>query len=147
MPHAPLPSRRHPRGRERCAWQLERARELFELHFGRRPKGCWPSEGGLSEDVLALLAEAGFAWTASGTRVLRNSLGAGSERAHLGPWHAARGASSITCFFRDDELSDRIGFEYSKWDAAHAVDDFIARLDALRRDWHGSSPPLVAIIM
>src|SRR5690606_12378508 len=43
--------------------------------------------------------------------------------------------------------SDRIGFEYRSWDAAHAVDDFLARLDAIRREWTGAEPPVVAIIM
>lgn len=147
MPDAPLPSTRYPGGRERCRWHIARALERFEEHFGQRPKGCWPPEGGVSEDVLPLLDEARLAWTATGTNVLRNSLGEGSERAHFRRWQAARDRGGVAIFFRDDELSDRIGFEYSTWDAGHAVEDLIARLDAIRLEWSEPSPPVVSIIM
>lgn len=147
MPGAPLPAVAYPGGRERCRWHIARALEVFDRHFGSRPQGCWPSEGGISEDLLPLLDEAGFAWTATGTNVLRNSLGEGGKRAHWLHWQAARDRDGLACFFRDDELSDRIGFEYSSWDAAHAVEDFIARLEAIRREWTETSPPVVSIIM
>jgi alpha-amylase/alpha-mannosidase (GH57 family) len=39
--------------------------------------------------------------------------------------------ASPVCFFRDDELSDRIGFEYSKWPASDAVDDLVRRIERL----------------
>ncbi len=147
MPEAPLPSRPYPGGRERAEWHVTRALASFERHFGARPAGCWPAEGGVSESTLALLARAGFAWTATGTNVLRHSLPGGAEGAHFRRWHATFRGVPIACFFRDDELSDRIGFEYRSWDAAHAVDDFLARLDAIRREWTGAEPPVVAIIM
>lgn len=147
IPDAPLPSTRYPGGRERCRWHIVRALELFDRHFGRRPQGCWPSEGGLSEDVLSLLDEAGFAWTATGTNVLRHSLGDGTEQAQFRRWQAARDRAGPALFFRDDALSDRIGFEYSTWDAAHAVEDFVARLEAIRREWSEPVPPVVSIIM
>jgi alpha-amylase/alpha-mannosidase (GH57 family) len=53
----------------------------------------------------------------------------------------------VSCFFRDDELSDRIGFQYSSWAAEHAVDDFVARLEAVRRQWRGPEAPVVSMIM
>jgi alpha-amylase/alpha-mannosidase (GH57 family) len=67
--------------------------------------------------------------------------------AHFGPWQASRDGHDLTLFFRDDELSDRIGFQYSTWGADHAVDDLIAKLDSIRTHWHGASPPIVSIIM
>ncbi|MBP6228325.1 MAG: hypothetical protein KA472_10385, partial [Pseudomonadales bacterium] len=69
----------YPGGRESARWHLRHGREVFERHFGMRAGGCWPSEGALSTETLCLLAEEGFAWTASGESVLRNSIGAGSE--------------------------------------------------------------------
>jgi alpha-amylase/alpha-mannosidase (GH57 family) len=147
MPDAALPAAGYPGGVDRCRWHLERALSVFERHFGFRPAGCWPSEGGISEAVVPLLDEFGFKWTATGTNVLRNSLGGGAEIAHLQHWQAARDRYGLACFFRDDELSDRIGFQYSSWDAEHAVEDLIERLDTIRRDWSEPTPPLVAIIM
>lgn len=151
MPDVSLPGVRYPGGMERCRWHLERAVGEFERHFGHRPAGCWPSEGGVSEEILDLLAESGFDWTATGTIVLRNSIGRAAETAHFSAWRPGDGSPGdprrLTCFFRDDDLSDRIGFRYSSWAAEHAVDDFIARLEAVRRNWRGSEPPVVSMIM
>ena len=146
-PEVTLPGCRYPGGDERCRWHLERALELHEKHFGVRPRGCWPSEGGLSEAVLPLLREYGFEWTATGTNVLRNSIGQAAEHAHFQKWHRTTASGSIACFFRDDELSDRIGFQYSQWGAEDAVNDLVARLERIRNDWRGEDEPVVSIIM
>ena len=147
MPGVALPAERYPGGVQRCRWHLERALALFERNFGFRPAGCWPSEGGVSEALLPYFDEYGFAWTATGTNVLRNSLGGASRNAHLQHWQAARDRAGLAFFFRDDELSDRIGFEYSRWDAGHAVDDLVARLETLRREWTEPAAPVVSIVM
>lgn len=151
MPDVSLPDVRYPGGLERCRWHLARAVAEFERHFGVRPAGCWPSEGGVSREVLELLAASGFTWTATGTNVLRNSIGRAAETAHFSAWRFGEepegDAQSLTCFFRDDDLSDRIGFRYSTWAAEHAVDDFIARLEAVRRNWRGSEAPIVSMTM
>jgi alpha-amylase/alpha-mannosidase (GH57 family) len=146
-PDVSLPDRRYPGGEARCRWHLQRALELHQRHFGARPRGCWPSEGGVSEAVLPLLREYGFEWTATGTNVLRNSIGAAAENAHFRKWHRTAANERIACFFRDDDLSDRIGFQYSQWGAEDAVNDLIARLEGIRRDWKGDAPPVVSIIM
>ena len=151
IPDVRLPRNAYPDGLARCRWHIQRAIAEFERHFGHRPAGCWPSEGGVSEEILSLLAESGFDWTATGTNVLRNSIGRAAETAHFSAWRLApeQGAKGrfTACFFRDDELSDRIGFQYSSWAAEHAADDFIARLEAVRRNWHEAEPPVVSMIM
>lgn len=147
MPDAPLPLKPYPGGLERCHWHLARAIDVFERHFGHRPRGCWPSEGGVSEAVLPLLAEHGFAWSATGTNVLRNSIGRAAATAHFRGWRMSEEMQGPACFFRDDDLSDRIGFQYSTWSAEHAVDDFIARLEAVRRNWTEAHPAVVSVIM
>jgi alpha-amylase/alpha-mannosidase (GH57 family) len=146
-PEMALPTCRYPGGEARCRWHIERAIELCERHFNMRPRGCWPAEGGVSEAVLALLCDYGFEWTATGTNVLRNSIGKAAEHDHFQRWHRSGSEKSTACFFRDDDLSDRIGFQYSNWGAEDAVTDFIARLEAVRRDWKGSDAPVVSIIM
>lgn len=151
LPESGLPAGRYPGGRERCRRQLERAVEVFERHFGFRPAGCWPSEGGVSDAALALLVEQGFRWAASGTNVLRHSL-----RSELGhqlyrPWECRNvgeaGGAPIACFFRDDTLSDLIGFTYSHWEAADAIDDLVQHLERIRRSAPGGTSPAVSIIM
>jgi alpha-amylase/alpha-mannosidase (GH57 family) len=147
MPGVSLPHARYSGGQARCRWHLERALEVFKRHFGFLPRGCWPSEGGISEPVLPLLRDYGFEWSATGTNVLQNSVGKAAEHAHLAMWQASRGKESIACFFRDDDLSDRIGFQYSRWGADDAVQDLIARLEEIRRKWNAANPPVVSVIM
>jgi len=153
MPEVELPSSAYPGGEARCNWHLRHAIACFEHHFGFRPAGCWPSEGALSERTLELLQNHGFKWTASGTNVLRNSLGADH---HENPQHRLwtapgenRDGKNLVCIFRDDELADLIGFSYSQWQAVDAVNDLVYRLEqALERaNAQGNNEPTVSIIM
>jgi alpha-amylase/alpha-mannosidase (GH57 family) len=150
LPTAPLPAEGYPGGAARCDWQLSQAVRVFRDVFGHDPAGCWPSEGGLSEAVVAALGRHGFAWTASGTRVLGNSLGNSLAEEldwpQLRAWRLA-GASGPACFFRDDELSDRIGFVYSAWPAAEAVADCVASLERIGGQAPRDEAAVLAIIM
>lgn len=132
MPEAALPSNEgYPGGLERSRWHIQQGLNIFERYFGFRPKGCWPSEGGISEDTLRLLSEFGFQWTASGGGVLQNSLKAvglpADQSDCLYRPYRLRG-TSVNCFFRDDGLSDLIGFSYSKWHGDDAVANLIHHL-------------------
>jgi alpha-amylase/alpha-mannosidase (GH57 family) len=156
MPDVELPARPYPGGEVRCNWQLRHAIDYFEHHFGFRPAGCWPSEGALSERTLELLQNHGFNWAASGANVLRNSLGDVHNNQHESPQHRLwaapaenRDGKHLACIFRDDELADLIGFSYSQWQAADAVNDLVYLLEqALERaNAQGNSDPTVSIIM
>lgn len=129
----------YPGGRERARWHLRHGRDVFERHFGMTPSGCWPSEGALSDATLELLAEEGFRWSASGESVLRNSMGADDVLADAhAPGHACRhrvyrfGGNTVDCFFRDDGLSDLIGFTYSEWHAEDAVANLLHHLENIK---------------
>ncbi len=130
MPDAPLPDiDGYPGGEQRVRWHLQKGLEVFADAFGFTPQGCWPSEGSISEPTLKILSDFGFSWTASGGNVLRNSLSAsGQDKQTIHHPFQLEGAA-IKCFFRDDGLSDLIGFEYSKWHADHAVSDLIHHLE------------------
>lgn len=125
LPHLPA----YPGGEERARWHIDHGLKVFESHFGFRPRGCWPSEGAVSDATLRLLDESGFAWAATGEGVLRSSL----ERAgfDLGCIHRPYrlDGGELTCFFRDDGLSDLIGFTYADWHADDAVNNFIHHLE------------------
>ncbi|MDH5614900.1 MAG: glycoside hydrolase family 57 protein, partial [Gammaproteobacteria bacterium] len=131
QPEAPTPDcGGYPDGVARSRWHIEQGIRCFERHFGIKPKGVWLSEGGISDDAISLLDEYGFSWTATGEGVWRNSCHASGFEPdlihskhdlfspHIVNSHKAR------VFFRDDGLSDLIGFEYSDRDASEAVNDF-----------------------
>jgi len=147
MPEAPLPElASYPGGEERVKWHLDKGVLTFNRLFGFKPKGCWPSEGSVSSQTLKILGEFGFDWTASGGSVLHNSLRL-AENPHKSEIHHPFQLedSDIACFFRDDGLSDLIGFEYSKWHADDAVSDFIHHLENIAA--HESGDKVVSIIM
>ncbi len=152
-PDVKLPLLAHyPGGEERARWHVERGIEVFEAHFGFRPAGCWPAEGSLSEPTLRLLSEAGFSWTASGQGVLANSLPRSGQvvRADDNAWRyqAYRiGHMPITCFFRDDNLSDLISFSYAAWQGDDAVADLVHRLEAIAEGTQGRPDSVAVIIM
>ncbi|HLF30275.1 MAG TPA: glycoside hydrolase family 57 protein [Xanthomonadales bacterium] len=153
-PDVVLPAAVYPGGAARCDWHLAQALRVFRRAFGRRPAGCWPAEGGISAATLRLLARHGFAWTASGTRVLCNSLGDADGLPQLYAWRQDGSATdteapddSLICFFRDDGLSDRIGFEYSKLPANAALDDFIQRLEQVHAEFAPVGGAVLSIIM
>jgi alpha-amylase/alpha-mannosidase (GH57 family) len=115
---------------EDARWQIERGLERAALAFGARPVGMWPSEGGVSPEAAALLAGAGVRWAATDEMVLWKSIGApGTKREALyRPWSFPSAGGELALFFRDHDLSDRIGFVYSTWKAADAIADFLRQL-------------------
>jgi len=75
LPETALPDAvSYPGGEPRSRWHIRKGIEVFNRHFGHRPVGCWPAEGGVSSETLRLLEEEGFQWAASGQQVLHNSL-------------------------------------------------------------------------
>ncbi|MDO8705017.1 MAG: glycoside hydrolase family 57 protein [Sulfuricaulis sp.] len=153
MPEAPLPLlERYPGGEERVRWHIREGLETFRRHFGFVPAGCWPSEGAVSTASLKLLAEAGFRWAASGESVLRNSL-AQSGHAEHGAKEAwlyrlySVADSGMNCFFRDDGLSDLIGFTYASWHGDDAVNNLVHHLENISRTCRGHPDHVVSIIM
>lgn len=147
MPDAPLPQLdTYPGGEERVKWHLKHGLETFKRFFGFTPRGCWPSEGAVSTETLKMLSEFGFDWAATGGNVLHNSLRL-SGIDGVSPHHPFRASgTSIPCFFRDDGLSDLIGFEYSKWHADDAVADLIHHLEQIHKH-DTSANKVVSIIM
>ena len=115
----------------RFAWpedaraQLVNARDRVRTLTGRPPQGLWPSEGSVSPEVVGLAGEAGFRWLVSDQGVLARSSRTESNR--QGAWDLGAG---VVGFFRNTELSDRIGFRYARWDPKEAVRDLMRSLAA-----------------
>ncbi|MDQ6969094.1 MAG: glycoside hydrolase family 57 protein [Mariprofundus sp.] len=147
-----LPDEPYPGGRERAQDHIDLARSHHAERFGSAPAGCWPAEGAVSEDTLALLGESGFQWCATGESVLHHSLKFNlreqqGNRDLYHPWLVGEGKQEITCFFRDDRLSDLLGFEYSRWDCTDAINNFMHELAGIHHRTQGMDAPVVAIIM
>jgi alpha-amylase/alpha-mannosidase (GH57 family) len=133
-------------GAERATWHIEEGLRVFTQAFGVRPTGCWPSEGAVSRDTLELLEKSGFRWAATSTNVLRGSL---STRAAQDPLAYNRPyalpQSRLSCFFRDDALSDLIGFTYATWHGDDAANNLVNEL-ALLAKRYGDSPNHAVLI-
>jgi alpha-amylase/alpha-mannosidase (GH57 family) len=146
MPDAPLPElEAYPGGEERVKWHLKQGLATFERFFGFKPRGCWPSEGSVSKQTLKLLSEFGFDWTASGGSVLHNSLRHSQMEDEIIHQPFTVKDTKIAGFFRDDGLSDLVGFEYSTWHAEDAVADLVQHLQNIAE--HESEASVVSIIL
>ena len=135
----PLPQDRfqHP---DDAREQIVRGMDLHEKVFGARPRGMWPSEGSVSNDVLKLASEAGLSWLATDEGVLGRSLGFLFERDGNGillPQAAGKlyqiyrwehDEDALHVVFRDHSLSDLIGFVYSGVPPKEAAADFVHRI-------------------
>ena len=137
VPDAALPAApSYPGGRGRVGAHLRAAVASHRRRFGAEPDGMWPAEGAVSTEALRLFAAADCRWAATGQGVLVNSLNAQLGGAHLPPPGAylyrpytVTDVPGITLFFRDDRLSDLIGFEYANWYGSDAISHFIRQLE------------------
>jgi len=152
MPDAKMPGlESYPGGAERARWHLEHGIEVFERYFGFKPKGCWPSEGAVSDDAAKLMEECGFQWIASGENVLRNSMNhSGGALLEHDPKHCRAfclEGQRITSFFRDDGLSDLLGFTYSTWHADDAIANLVHHLENIKGAVEGNASDYVVSII
>ena len=128
FPAPVVPDFRHP---EDAVWQLERGLAFMREH-GFETRGCWPPEGSVSSDAVAVYADAGVRWLVTDEGILERSLGRplrNGDRAVdelYRSWYAP--AEGPVLFFRDRHLSDAIGFQYGNWD-----DEGVAALDLVRK--------------
>jgi alpha-amylase/alpha-mannosidase (GH57 family) len=67
------------------------------------------------------------------------------------PYRVTNGEHDILCFFRDDNLSDKIGFEYAKMHTPDAVTDFVKTLEDIHQsaaiDATNSQSKVVSVIL
>jgi alpha-amylase/alpha-mannosidase (GH57 family) len=140
MPRATLPDCRfrHP---EDARTQIEEGIACFQRLFGFAPAGMWPSEGSVSDEALAIIADCGLQWVATDEGVLTRSLadgpGPGREALYRPHTFHARGRE-LGILFRDHALSDLIGFTYSQWETERAISDFVARLTDIKKQLPGA---------
>ncbi len=154
MPDAQLPQSPHyPKGKSRVTAHIRLAKKSHRERFGAEPQGIWPAEGSISSETLEVLAAEGCRWTASGENVLVNSLRqthhAIPARAQYlyRPYRLEKGGNGLRCFFRDDRLSDLIGFEYSRWHGKDAAHHFIDQVVSIAQHGAEGETPVVSVIL
>jgi len=158
-PGLPLPQNRfrHP---EDAREQLVQALDLHQKVFGVRPQGIWPSEGSVSEEVLAIAANLGIKWMATDEGVLGRSTGVFFQRDGNGrlPAHLAErlydihryenGQTAMHMVFRDHTISDLIGFVYSGMDPREAAGHLLRNIkDAARPVLAQGRDAVVSVIL
>ncbi len=120
---------------EDAKWHIENAVKIYEKYFSKKPRGMWPSEGSVSEDILPLLIEQKIEWIASDEEILFKSISKPRlNRLLFKPYSLKRKDGSVNILFRDKTLSDSIGFVYSHWQVTQAVDDFLRRLHIIKNE-------------
>jgi len=137
----------YPDGKDRVRWHMREGIKTFEKHFGFTPHGCWPSEGSLSEITVRLMEEFDIRWVASGTSVWHNSVKKARQEDQSLHRPYCLPKSAVRCFFRDDNLSDLIGFEYSKWHADDAVANLVQHLENIAHSAQETGAKVVSIIL
>lgn len=142
-PQVPLPSNRfvHP---EDAQSQIHEALLRSEALFGRRPRGMWPSEGSVCDEIIPMMHAEGIDWIATDEEVLAMSLGMGgfmrdrdgnvihADKLYRA-WNRHYQDSRISIVFRDHAVSDLIGFQFANWSPEAAADALIQRLEHAAR--------------
>jgi Glycosyl hydrolase family 57 len=138
-PGLPLPQNRY-RHPEDAREQLQRGLDFHEQVLGLRPRGVWPSEGSVSEEVLTIAHQLGVQWMATDEGVLGRSLGMffardgqgrlSSELAHrlYTIYRYEKADTRMNLIFRDHTLSDLIGFVYSGMPPQEAAKNLIQKI-------------------
>lgn len=142
--------------------QVQKGVQLYEEHFGRPPRGMWPAEGSVAQEIVGMVAEAGIQWMASDEGVLAYSLGLpGFTRNSRDtvqesdvlyrPYYVQDGGlPPVGIVFRDVVISDKVGFTYSGTPGEEAAQDFINRLHAIKDrlvEEGATGPHLVSVIL
>lgn len=156
LPSSPLPKRFSCP--EDAEWQVEEAVRYHTEQFGVAPRGMWPSEGSVSDQMLGILIKKGIKWVATDEDILFNSLSLYDKkykgatefdrRIIYRPYNYRSGSRHIGMIFRDKNLSDIISFNYNSWKQDDAAWDLINHCNKIgehmRRD---TDRGLVAIVM
>lgn len=161
LPEIELPSQPFIYGQDATA-QVELGVRFYTDHFGQPPRGMWPAEGSVAQEIVTMVSQNGIQWMATDEGVLANSLGfEGFERNSSDtvldvemlyhPYYVqgARG-EPVAILFRDVVISDKVGFTYSGMAGEAAATDFVARIHAIRDQLHQSGaegPHLVTVLL
>ncbi len=108
---------------------IKYSQEKYQEIFNIKLNGMWASEGSLSNEVLNQFIENNIQWTASDEDLLKNTLQDEFNPLEIYfPRTFIGNNGKIKICFRNHNLSDKIGFQYSNMNENDAVNDFINNL-------------------
>ena len=142
---------------EDAEYHVRRAVESHRATFGERPRGMWPSEGSVCQQMLPLLAKHGIQWIATDEEILGCSTNGKVGRDGRGyvrhpellyrPWRVSEAGSELSIIFRDHALSDQVGFHYQRSPGPAAANDFLGKLHAIGDACRQNPVTLVPVIL
>jgi alpha-amylase/alpha-mannosidase (GH57 family) len=148
MPGTALPERRfaYPEDARR---HVEMAADYYESLFGTRPSGMWPGEGAVAQEIVGIVADAGFEWMATDDEILERSLGGRplTIRQRYQMYWAGEGEKRVGMIFRDHGLSDDIGFNFARMDGVHAANSMMRALHGIHKELAGDERSYVVPII
>ncbi|WP_460024682.1 glucodextranase DOMON-like domain-containing protein [Infirmifilum sp. SLHALR2] len=120
--------------------------QLFQRVFNYRPVGIWPAEQAVNGYVLAAFASEGYTWTVTDDTILvKAGLNPSDPSVGMKAWFATLNGTKLYVFFRNSELSNLIGFQYSRGDSKQAAQDLINRLLSLAKSSDGTNVVVIAL--
>jgi alpha-amylase/alpha-mannosidase (GH57 family) len=160
MPDAKLPERfSFPND---AIAQIAKGQEKYRELFGRDPRGMWPAEGAVAQQIVKMVSDAGVIWMASGEQVLAKSLGMDGFTRNskdvvqeadklYRPYFVQQGdGRPVGMVFRDLLISDKVGFTYSGTPGKVAAEDFMQRLRDIKarlKEENATGPHLVTVLL
>ncbi|MBM4464883.1 MAG: hypothetical protein FJ014_04855, partial [Chloroflexi bacterium] len=143
--------------------QFEMGVDFYNQTFGRPPRGMWPAEGAVAQEMVGLVSRGGIQWMASDEEVLARSLGKKSfprdarevvqEPDLLYRPYIVQDRPQdpqLYVVFRDKVISDKVGFTYSGSEGLAAAQDFVGRILDIRarlQESGATGPHLVSVIL
>jgi len=133
--------------------QIAEGIKVFGDIFGQKPRGMWPSEGSVCEELLPMFNRLGISWVATDEEILARSIKRSFYRNDKGvpnyadqlykPWKYR----DVNFVFRDHVISDLIGFTYYAWDQEKAARDFVERMKRISNQLPSFDEFIVPVIL
>ncbi len=118
--------------------QIKKAVDFYREVWGREPRGMWPSEGSVCEEIIPLLTDIKIYWFATDEDILY--LSSSSDKSIYQPYVVGENIHSV---FRDKNLSNKISFTYYLLTAEEATADFVGKLSDIARHTLEEKPLVV----
>ena len=106
---------------------VNKSLSIFNNIFGIIPKGIWPAEQAINDDVLKIFVSENLTWTVTDQSILSKA-GLSDISNSLKVWYASFDDRKIYILFRNTEISNLISFTYSNYNPQDAINDLINRI-------------------
>ncbi len=129
--------------------QIEKGRNYTSVLFGQDPVGMWPSEHAVSDEIIPLVNQSNLQWFVTDYTVLRNSLGVSTltPEQWFKPYLVEKDGLSSVAFFRHQQLSDEVGFNYGGLHPNTSAQNMINSLKVFQENWVGVDDPVLTVAL